>query len=72
VHRRQIEVGNLVEKPVGVRPAPQYAAGVPVADRASGCWNLLSGAVQALMMRDVLDSAMLHRLLDPVVTGLAG
>lgn len=40
-------------------------AGVPVAARAGGVWNLLSGAVQALMVRDLLDSANVHRLLDP-------
>jgi hypothetical protein len=42
-------------------------AAIPVADRAGGCWNLLSGAVQALVVRDVLDSATLYRLLDPVI-----
>jgi len=41
------------------------AAGVPVGDRAGGVWNLLSGAVQALMVRDLLDSATSRRLLDP-------
>jgi hypothetical protein len=45
-------------------------AGVPVADRASGVWNLLSGAVQALVVRDVLDGPTLYRLLDPVVSVL--
>jgi hypothetical protein len=46
------------------------AAGIPVADRAGGCWNLLSGAVQALVVRDVLDSPTGYRLLDPAVTAL--
>jgi hypothetical protein len=45
-------------------------AGIPVADRASGCWTLLSGAVQAFVVRDVLDSATLYRLLDPVIAAL--
>jgi hypothetical protein len=40
-------------------------AGIPVADRAGGVWNLLSGAVQALMVRDLLDSPTAARLLDP-------
>lgn len=46
------------------------SAGVPVPDRASGVWNLLSGAVQALVVRDVLDGPTLYRLLDPVVSVL--
>jgi hypothetical protein len=45
-------------------------AGIPVADRAGGVWNLLSGAVQALVVRDVLDGPTLYRLVDPVVTAL--
>jgi hypothetical protein len=45
-------------------------AGIPVADRAGGAWNLLSGAMQALLVRDVLDGPTLFRLLDPVVTAL--
>ncbi|WP_432978836.1 hypothetical protein [Dactylosporangium sp. CA-233914] len=45
-------------------------SGVPVADRAGGVWNLLSGAVQALMVRDLLDSATARRLLDPYFTAL--
>jgi hypothetical protein len=45
-------------------------AGMPVAERANGCWNLLSGAVQALLVRDLLDGPTLYRLLDPVVTAL--
>ena len=40
-------------------------AGISVPDRAGGVWNLLSGAVQALMVRDLLDSATVHRLLEP-------
>jgi hypothetical protein len=45
-------------------------AGIPVGERAGGVWNLLSGAVQALVVRDVLDGPTLYRLLDPVVTAL--
>jgi hypothetical protein len=33
-------------------------------------WNLLSGAVQALMVRDLLDSPTSRRLLDPYFTAL--
>ena len=46
------------------------AANVPVGDRAGGVWNLLSGAVQALMVRDLLDSATCRRLLDPYFTAI--
>lgn len=45
-------------------------SGVPVADRAGGVWNLLSGAVQALMVRDLLDSTTARRLLDPYFTAM--
>jgi hypothetical protein len=40
-------------------------AGIPVADRAGGVWNLLSGAVQALVVRDMLAEDMARRLVDP-------
>jgi hypothetical protein len=40
---------------------------VPVADRAGGVWNLLSGAVQALVVRDLLDTATSHRLVAPLI-----
>jgi hypothetical protein len=43
---------------------------VPLADRAGGVWNLLSGAVQALVVRDLLDEATAHRLLAPVIGAL--
>jgi len=43
---------------------------VPLADRAGGVWNLLSGAVQALVVRDLLDTATAHRLLAPAVAAL--
>src|SRR5437763_1072314 len=40
------------------------------AERAGGVWNLLSGAVQALVVRDLLDTATAHRLLAPVLAAL--
>jgi hypothetical protein len=43
---------------------------VPLADRAGGLWNLLSGAVQALVVRDILDTSTAHRLLAPVLVTL--
>ncbi|HWH00803.1 MAG TPA: hypothetical protein VNV66_16165 [Pilimelia sp.] len=43
---------------------------VPVAERAGGVWNLLSGAVQALVVRDLLDTATAHRLMAPVIAVL--
>ncbi|OLE21397.1 MAG: hypothetical protein AUG44_27765 [Actinobacteria bacterium 13_1_20CM_3_71_11] len=43
---------------------------VPLADRAAGVWNVLSGAVQALVVRDLLDGATAHRLLAPVLAAL--
>lgn len=43
---------------------------VPIADRAGGVWNLLSGAAQALVVRDLLDTATAHRLLAPVIAVL--
>ncbi len=45
-------------------------ASIPVADRAGGVWNMLSGGVQALVVRDLLDTATAHRLLTPVVAAL--
>ena len=45
-------------------------ADIPVADRAGGVWNTLSGGVQALVVRDLLDTATAHRLLAPVVAAL--
>jgi hypothetical protein len=46
------------------------SAGIPVADRAGGVWNMLSGGVQALVVRDLLDTATAHRLLAPVIAAL--
>jgi hypothetical protein len=40
-------------------------AGMPVAELAAGSWNALSGAVQALLVRDLLDIDTTHRLLEP-------
>jgi hypothetical protein len=45
-------------------------AAIPIADRAGGVWNMLSGGVQALVVRDLLDTATAHRLLAPVVAAL--
>ncbi|MET0423573.1 MAG: hypothetical protein ABW046_06855 [Actinoplanes sp.] len=45
-------------------------AEIPLADRAGGVWNMLSGAVQALVVRDLLDTSTAHRLLAPVVAAL--
>jgi hypothetical protein len=45
-------------------------AAIPLGDRAGGVWNMLSGAVQALVVRDLLDTATAHRLLAPVVAAL--
>jgi hypothetical protein len=43
---------------------------VPVADRAAGAWSLLSGAVQALVVRDLLDTDTTHRLLSAYLLAL--
>ena len=45
-------------------------AAIPLTDRAGGVWNMLSGAVQALVVRDLLDTATAHRLLAPAVAAL--
>jgi hypothetical protein len=45
-------------------------AGFSVGDRAGGVWNLLSGAIQALMVRDLLDSPTSRRLLDAYFTAM--
>ena len=45
-------------------------SGISVTDRAAGVWNLLSGAVQALAARDLVDAATAHRLLGPVLATL--
>jgi hypothetical protein len=44
--------------------------GVPIADRAAGAWSLLSGAVQALVVRDLLDADTMHRLLSGYLLAL--
>jgi hypothetical protein len=43
-------------------------AGIPISDRASGVWNLLSGAVQALVVRDMLSAGITARLVDPFLS----
>ncbi|HKS99695.1 MAG TPA: hypothetical protein VJT31_09225, partial [Rugosimonospora sp.] len=43
---------------------------LPLATRAGGVWNVLSGAVQALVVRDLLDTSTAHRLLAPVLAAL--
>ncbi|OLF06891.1 hypothetical protein [Actinophytocola xanthii] len=45
-------------------------AGIPVSDRAAGVWNLLSGALQALLVRDLADSESAQQLLAPAVGAL--
>jgi hypothetical protein len=45
-------------------------AGIPVADRAGGVWNLLSGAVQAMMVRDMLGAETVQRLVEPCLGAL--
>jgi hypothetical protein len=42
----------------------------PVTTRAAGVWNVLSGGVQALVVRDLLDTPTAHRLLAPVLAAL--
>ncbi|MDP9395701.1 MAG: hypothetical protein M3Q27_16200, partial [Actinomycetota bacterium] len=46
------------------------AAGVPVSELAGGTWNLVSGAVHAVAVRDVVDEAVLDGLLRPWVEAL--
>ena len=45
-------------------------AGIPVSDRAGGVWNLLSGATQALVVRDMLATDTVQRLLNPFLVAL--
>ncbi|MGN6131493.1 MAG: hypothetical protein ACTHOK_14230 [Nocardioidaceae bacterium] len=46
------------------------AAGVDALAAAAGTWNLVSGAVQATVVRDLLDEAASARLREPLVTAL--
>jgi hypothetical protein len=46
------------------------SAGVPVEELAAGTWNLLSGAVQAHVVRDVAGAEALHLLLAPYLFAL--
>jgi hypothetical protein len=43
---------------------------LPLSARAGGVWNLLSGAVAALVVRDLLDQPTAHRLLAPAIAAL--
>ncbi|HEY0358896.1 MAG TPA: hypothetical protein VGD11_09960 [Mycobacteriales bacterium] len=47
-----------------------HAAELPLADAAGGTWNLLSGALQAVMVRDLLPTDTTHRLLAPVIQAI--
>jgi NAD(P)-dependent dehydrogenase (short-subunit alcohol dehydrogenase family) len=47
-----------------------HAADLPLADAAGGTWNLLSGALHAVMVRDLLDAETTHRLLGPVIRSI--
>jgi hypothetical protein len=46
------------------------AGGISIGERAAGTWNLLSGALQALLVRDLLDTATSNRLLAPYLAAL--
>jgi hypothetical protein len=46
------------------------SANVPIPARASGVWNALSGAVHALLVRDLLDAATAEHLLEPYLAAL--
>ena len=41
------------------------AAGLSRPDAATGVWNLLSGALHALVVDDLLDTESCHRLVQP-------
>ena len=45
-------------------------AGIPLAARAEGAWNLLSGAAQALVVRDLADTDSAALLLSPTIPAL--
>jgi hypothetical protein len=42
----------------------------PLTSRAAGVWNVLSGCLQALVVRDLLDTPTAHHLLAPVIAAL--
>jgi hypothetical protein len=46
------------------------AGGISIGERAAGTWNLLSGALQALLVRDLIDTTTGHRLLGPYIAAL--
>jgi hypothetical protein len=45
-------------------------AGISLAARAEGAWNLLSGAAQALVVRDLADTDSAALLLSPTIPAL--
>jgi hypothetical protein len=47
-----------------------HAAGMSAGDAAMGSWNLLSGALHALMVADLLDSDTSYRLVSPALEAL--
>jgi hypothetical protein len=47
-------------------------ADLPVGDAAAGTWNVVSGAVQAAVVKDLLDDESTTLLLEPVTRALAG
>lgn len=47
-------------------------AGVTAAEAAAGTWNLVSGACQALVVSDLLETPAWHRLVEPAAEVLGG
>ena len=48
------------------------SAGVGAGEAAAGTWNLVSGACQALVVGDLVDTPTFHRLVDPLTEALGG
>ena len=46
------------------------SAGVGAGEAAAGTWNLVSGACQALVVGDLVDTPTFHRLVDPLTEAL--
>lgn len=46
------------------------SAGVSAGEAAAGTWNLVSGACQALVVGDLVDTPTFHRLVDPLTEAL--
>lgn len=46
------------------------SAGVDAGEAAAGTWNLVSGACQALVVGDLVDTPTFHRLVDPLTEAL--